>query len=103
MIKRSEAQWQELFQQHKASGLSAAEFCRQQLLCPKHFSLRKKQLGIKPAFVQVKPSSAAKSISSKVTTALSEDSPHQVRIRVIEFDVPSVGLSEAISSLLAQG
>ena len=103
MIKRSEAQWQALFQHHKASGLSAAEFCRQQSLCPKHFSLRKKQLGIKPVFVQVTPSHATTSDSSKVSKSLSMDTDHQVRIRMIEFEMPLSGLSECISSLLASG
>jgi len=45
MIKRSEAQWFELFEKHERSGLSAAQFCRDENLCPKYFSLRKKQLG----------------------------------------------------------
>jgi len=100
MIKRSEAQWQALFQQHKVSGLSAAEFCRQQSLCPKHFSLRKKQLGVKPAFVQVKPSNATNPISSKASEELSRNT-HQVCIRLIEFEVPLSGLSDCISGLLA--
>ena len=46
MIIRTDAQWRELFQQHLASGLSSSQFCKQQKLCPKYFSLRKKQLGL---------------------------------------------------------
>ena len=100
MIKRSEAQWQALFQQHKASGLSAAECCRQQSLCPKHFSLRKKQLAVKPAFVQVTPSNATKSASSKESSMLSTNTQLQVHIRMIEFEVPLSGLSECLPGLL---
>jgi cell fate regulator YaaT (PSP1 superfamily) len=44
MIRRSTEQWLSLFQQQTESGLSAAEFCKQQGLCDKHFSLRKKQI-----------------------------------------------------------
>jgi hypothetical protein len=44
MIKRSESDWKSLFEAHDRSGLSAAAFCREQQLCPKYFSLRKKQL-----------------------------------------------------------
>lgn len=96
MIKRSEAQWRELFRQHKQSGLSAAAFCREHSLCPKYFSLRKKQLGDKPAFVQVK--------SKPQTPAIVPQEPKAtVHIRVIELEVPLSGLSEAVSSLLAQG
>lgn len=44
MKKRSNEQWQEFFSQHDTSGLSAAAFCQQHDLCPKYFSLRRKQL-----------------------------------------------------------
>lgn len=44
MKKRSNEQWRELFAQHDTSGLSAAAFCQQHDLCPKYFSLRRKQL-----------------------------------------------------------
>ena len=44
MIKRSPEQWQFLFDAHTSSGLSAAAFCREHKLCPKYFSLRRKQL-----------------------------------------------------------
>lgn len=38
-------EWRELFTQQEASGLSAVVFCREKDLCPKHFSVRRKQLG----------------------------------------------------------
>jgi hypothetical protein len=41
---RSQEKWRELFSQHAASGLSAQRFCKMNNLCPKYFSLRKKQL-----------------------------------------------------------
>ncbi len=44
MKKRSEEQWRELFEQQEGSGVSAAVFCKQNELCPKYFSLRRKQL-----------------------------------------------------------
>ena len=46
-IQRSVEQWQTLFAQHEQSGLSANAFCQQQGLCPKHFSLRRRQLAAK--------------------------------------------------------
>lgn len=44
MKRRTEKQWQELFAQRDTSGVSAAEFCQQNDLCPQYFSLRRKQL-----------------------------------------------------------
>ncbi len=45
MTKRPPVQWHNLFQAQLESGKSAAAFCREHKLCPKYFSLRKKQLG----------------------------------------------------------
>ena len=44
MQRRNKEQWQQLFTEQAASGLSAQQFCRDQKLCAKYFSLRKKQL-----------------------------------------------------------
>jgi len=44
-MKRTEPEWRTLFAEHAASGLSAAAYCRQHQLCPKYFSLRRRQLG----------------------------------------------------------
>jgi len=44
MNRRTPEQWQALFDAQQASGLNQAQFCRQQGLCAKHFSLRRKQL-----------------------------------------------------------
>ncbi len=46
MKKRNEQEWRDLFAQHAVSGLSAQQFCKTNDLCPKHFSMRKKQLGL---------------------------------------------------------
>ncbi|RDH42209.1 IS66 family insertion sequence element accessory protein TnpA [Zooshikella ganghwensis] len=49
MKKRTAEEWQSLLDQQAASGLSAAAFCREHKLCPKYFSLRKRQLRHSPS------------------------------------------------------
>ena len=44
MPKRSKEQWLQLLEQHAQSGLSANQFCKQNGVCAKSFSRRKKQL-----------------------------------------------------------
>ena len=44
MKKRTVAQWQTLFAEQLASGLSARQFCIQRDVCPLYFSLRRRQL-----------------------------------------------------------
>ena len=44
MARRTPEQWQALVAEHQASGLTQAEFCKQQSLCPKYFSQRRRQL-----------------------------------------------------------
>ncbi len=44
MTRRSPTQWRELFREQEASGLNAAAFCRTRGMCPKYFSLRRRQL-----------------------------------------------------------
>jgi hypothetical protein len=44
MKKRTVAQWQTLFAEQLASGLSARQFCIQRNVCPPYFSLRRRQL-----------------------------------------------------------
>jgi hypothetical protein len=68
MVKRSIKQWRELFKQHDESGLTAAQFCRNNGLCPRYFSKRKKDLAW-PATVKVK-SKLVKLIPPKPNTAL---------------------------------
>jgi hypothetical protein len=54
---RSREEWLAIFQRQAESGLSAAQFCKQNGLCNKHFCIRKKQLlkdkATEKPFVQV--------------------------------------------------
>ena len=45
MVKRTVEEWRGLFEAHAGSGLTERAFCVDRGLCPKHFNLRKKQLG----------------------------------------------------------
>ena len=47
MVKRTEAEWRGLFEEQAHSGMTQRHFCLARRLCPKYFSLRKKQLGWK--------------------------------------------------------
>ena len=91
MIRRTQSQWRALFEAQTSSGLSAAVFCRQQSLCPKYFSIRKRQLGWERsnAFVQVPP-----------TTHEVGQIDGDVRIRMMDFTVPVDQLSGVLSDLL---
>ena len=44
MKRRTQEQWHALFQAQVTSGLTAAAFCHEQGVCPKYFSLRRRQL-----------------------------------------------------------
>lgn len=44
MKRRSREAWHALFQAQATSGVTAAAFCREQGVCPKYFSLRRRQL-----------------------------------------------------------
>ena len=88
MTRRTKAQWQALIEQQQSSGLMAAEFCRQQNLNPKYFSLRKKQLcQSSNGFVKIAP------LQNPIPQAPS------VKLRVIEVEVPGCA-SESLSVLL---
>ncbi len=60
MVIRTTEQWQMLFKQHDESDLTAAQFCRENDLCPKYFAKRKKDLNgsidksIKPRLVKLR-------------------------------------------------
>ncbi len=57
MSRRTQAQWQELIQQQRDSGLTAAEFCRQIRQNAKYFSLQKQHLAkLDSPFIAVKKS-----------------------------------------------
>lgn len=62
MAKRSVDDWSALFEAQVRGGLTAAQFCREQGLCPKYFSLRKRMQGAREKegtapspFVRVEP------------------------------------------------
>ena len=44
MKRRSHTQWHALFQAQQASGQNMAVFCQAHGICPKYFSLRRRQL-----------------------------------------------------------
>jgi len=44
MNRRTKSDWQDLFNEHKQSGLTAVAFCLEKNLNPKYFCLRRKQL-----------------------------------------------------------
>jgi len=44
MLRRTTEQWLALFDQHNTSGLTQAEFAKQQGIDPSYFSQRKRQL-----------------------------------------------------------
>ena len=61
MKRRNKEEWQELILRQTESGLSAQQFCRDNNVCPKYFSIRKKQLGLRQsAFVPVLQSKRTK-------------------------------------------
>lgn len=95
MIKRSEVQWRELFEEHSRSGLSAAVFCREKKLCAKYFSLRRRQLSGEA----VKPKGQA-FVAARVApvTSVIEVQIGLVRLR-LPGSVPAVWLAELVRGL----
>ena len=86
MARRSKAQWRALIETQQDSGLTAAEFCRQQAIDAKYFCLRKRQLGKAISdFVKVEPSD----LSSP------EGTTQNIRLRVIEVELPIRGSSKS--------
>ena len=49
MVRRDKNQWLNLFKKHEKSGLTITEFCFNEGVNNKYFSLRRKQLGYKMA------------------------------------------------------
>ncbi len=79
MQRRDRAQWQALFVEQEASGLSAQQFCRDKKLCAKYFSLRKRQLVCAPvsAFVRAQLRSAVVPVIPPAQIALSLSVRHR--------------------------
>lgn len=44
MIRRTPEQWKTLIQEQQSSGQNQSQFCQERNICPRYFSLRKKQL-----------------------------------------------------------
>ena len=91
MTRRTQADWHELIEQQRESGLTAAEFCRRNSVNAKYFSLRKQKLkqGV-GGFVRVNTPVAR---PKPVTTT-------GIKVRVIELDIPSGAISESLTLLL---
>ena len=79
--KRSEAQWRVLFKQHDESGLPANRFCRDNKLCPKYYSLRRKQL-----LGRVQPSSQKAFVTAQL--ALATQQSIKLTVGNIAFNIP---------------
>ena len=59
-IRRTEAEWTKIFEQHASSGLSAAAFCRKHKLSKNTFAKWKRSLalgrgGEEPRFIELTP------------------------------------------------
>ena len=93
MAKRSKSEWRTLFEEHDASGLSAAAFCRERGVDAKYFSVRKRQLtaGSPDSFIQVKPIING-----------SSDPNTEVSLRIIEMTIPLDCLAETVNGLFAR-
>ena len=86
MARRSKAQWRALIEKQQSSGLTAAEFCRQQDIDAKYFCLRKRELDKAIGdFVKVTPSG----LSSPERTT------QNIKLRVIEVELPIRGSSQS--------
>ena len=91
MTRRTQAQWYELIEQQRESGLTAAEFCRRNAVNAKYFSLRKQKLKQEAvSFVRVSPQ-----VASSTSIAASG-----VKVRVIELDIPNGAIGESLTMLL---
>lgn len=87
MVKRTPEQWKALFAAQKTSGLNQAQFCKREGLCPKHFSLRRKQLLGADAIAPV-PTTFVK-VQSPIPSKDGQVSVHYqgVELRVQQADV----------------
>lgn len=99
MVKRTSAQWQALFAEQKQRGLTAADFCREKQLCPKYFSLGRRQLSSPDpdkskttAFVQAKSAPPPQAL----TTMTLRSSNYEL---VLPTSVSVLWLAELITAL----
>jgi hypothetical protein len=91
MTRRTQAEWCELIEQQRESGLTAAEFCRRNAVNAKYFSLRKQKLKQEAgSFVRVSP-------------RVSRPSPVAatgIKVRVVELEIPCSAVAETLTLLL---
>ena len=88
MKRRTQAEWRALFDAQASSGLTAAAFCRSRGLCPKYFSLRRRQLLSEPG---PRPKQKAESAFVPVAVWPGED-PATLEVRVgtdVQLRVPA--------------
>ncbi|NKB76682.1 MAG: IS66 family insertion sequence element accessory protein TnpB [Gammaproteobacteria bacterium] len=86
MARRTQVQWRALIETQQDSGLTVAEFCRQQKIDAKYFYLRKRQLGKAISnFVKVKPSDLS----------FAESTTQNIKLKVIDVELPVRGSSES--------
>lgn len=85
MSKRTPEQWQELFSAQQASGLSQAEFCKENKLCSKYFSLRRRQL---MSSTSTKTSSALIAVQPPTPSVKHDVSVHYqgIEIRLVQAE-----------------
>ena len=94
---RSDEEWSRLFTVHSQSGQSAASFCKDKGLCPKHFSLRRKQLG----YVSDPKRSGFVAVKTKPPLGVLSESCGGVKIRYVEIKLSSTReLEDALAALL---
>lgn len=77
MVRRSPMQWRALFREQQTSGQNAATFCRARGLCPKYFSLRRRQLS---AVLESDAIPATASAFVPVTVRKSTDASVEIRL-----------------------
>lgn len=86
MKRRTRDEWQALFAEQAASGLSAQQFCEPRGICPKYFSLRKQQLQspVKDAsaFVRVQKAVSV-AVPDTTATALLRHGRSEVELRAV--------------------
>lgn len=96
MNKRSTTDWLDLFEQQNHSSLSAAAFCREQGLCPKYSSLRRKQLrGESSSAVPIKHKTQADA-GSFIPVSIRPETSSVIVVRSGELTVNFPGNVEAI-------
>jgi hypothetical protein len=84
MQTRTLEEWRTLFAEQAASGLSARQFCAQRSLCPKYFSLRRRQLSdmAPAAFVRVQKVVPV-AVPETITTVVLHHGRSEMELRAI--------------------